>query len=135
MVNEWVEVNVGEGYLPRFVPGFLGRYGAGSEFVQTASDVLTLATAKVMERAGLLTDPSDVARFSDDAALRALRDLLAAVDRLSVSLLQEACGAAALGAVANAVDAELGGGAFSRWLAAFEERDHERCGEVLAKRA
>ena len=132
MAEPFVTMNVGEGFLPHFAPEYLLHYGADSEFVRAVSDLFTLAVAKVLEQAGQLHAPSDVALFSDDQALDALRELVRAVEAVRQPLLQEAHGAAPLGASAVAIDAVLGKGAFQIWLVAFQMRDHRRCAEVLA---
>ena len=131
MSEQRVTMNVAEGFLPHFAPAYLSHYGATSEFVRAVSDLFTLAVAKMLEQAGQLPNPSDVAQFSDDQALQVLRELVRAVETVREPLLQEAHGVAPLGAAAAAVDASLGEGIFRGWLAAFQARDHRRCAEVL----
>jgi hypothetical protein len=130
MASSRLKVNVGDGFLPHFTPGYLDRYGPSSEFVRAVSDHLTLNLAAIMDRAGDLVDPHNVARFSDDKTVEVLRELIATVERMKRTLFQEAFGTAPLGATASVVDEVLGEGTFTVWLAAFQAREHQRCREI-----
>lgn len=131
MTEDYVDVNVGDGFLPRFVAPYLARYGERSEFVRAVADTFTLALSRMLERAGRLPDPESISRVSDDSAVSALQALIAAVPEAKQPLLQEALGSASLGAVAQLVDARLGTSIFDRWHAAFELRDFGACAELL----
>lgn len=131
MTEDFVSVDVSDGFLPRFVGPYLARYGERSEFVRAVADTFTLALGRLLERAGRLPDPDRIARVSDDSAVSALRELIAAVPEIKQPLLQEALGSAPLGSVGQLVDAQLGASVFDRWHAAFESRDFGACASLL----
>jgi hypothetical protein len=134
MASSRLSVNVRDGFLPHFTPGYLDRYGPTSEFVRAVSDHLTLNLAATMDRAGTLVNPLDVARFTDDKAVEVVRGLLRVDERLKRTIFQEAFGTVLLGAVASSVDSALGEGAFGGWLVAFQAREHDRCAEIIQVR-
>ena len=131
MNKNLLSVNVTEGFLPHFAAEFLTHYGEESLFVTTVSDLFTIAVARALENSGQLHDPTSVARFSNDDALRSLRQLVHVTDDVGLQLLQEAHSVAPLGSAGSLVDALLGEGVFRRWLTAFEAQDYIRCSEVL----
>jgi hypothetical protein len=131
MASGRFSVNVRDGFLPHFTPGYLDRYGPNSEFVRAVSDHLTLKLAIIMDRAGAIADLHDVVRISDDKAVRVLRDLIEKVDTASDPLFREALGTAPLGSFALEVDTMLGRGIFDAWLLAFQAREHMQCGEII----
>ena len=124
-----ISVNVGEGFLPHFSPVFLDRYGPA--FVHAASDHFTLRLAEVMNRAGELVNPSDIARFSDDESVALLRGLMDSLGGSKKQVLSEACGTAPSGTIARVVTDCLGDGVFDAWLTAFRSRDSDQCGAIL----
>ena len=131
MASSRLSVNVRDGFLPHFTPGYLDRYGPTSELVRAVSDHLTLNLAATMDRAGTLVSPLDVARFTDDKAVEVVREMLKVEERLKRTVFQEAFGTAPLGSMASSVDSVLGEGAFSSWLVAFQAREHHRCAEII----
>lgn len=130
-----MDVNVGDGFLPHFATAFVDRYGRHSEFVRAVSDLFTLALAQLLERAGRLDDPADVALFSDERTVAALRELIRVVETMRQPLFQEALGTSPIGTMASVVEESLGEGVFTAWLQSFEARDFEACRRHLCRRS
>ena len=129
MASNRISVNVGEGFLPRFSPVFLDRYGPA--FANAASDHFTLRLAEIMDRAGDLVNASEIALFSDDKSVAMLRAFVNCLGEHKKQVLSEACGTAPVGTISRLANECLGDGMFDAWLDAFRSQDDDRCGAIL----
>ena len=111
-----LKVNVRDGFLPHFTPGYLDRYGPTSELVYAVADHYTLNLASIMKRSGERIEPCDIARHADDTAIAALRELIQGVEAAKKSFFQEAHGAAPLGSKAKAEAKDAAGKRWQMWL-------------------
>jgi hypothetical protein len=114
-----------------FSEQFLLSFGAESEMARATSDLLTNRMAKIMDRAGLLNDPSSIALFSDEQAVESLTSLIDYA-QCFMTLYQEAMGTALSGTFKTAVDSFSGSSIFDNWLTHFESRQFDRCEQLYS---
>jgi hypothetical protein len=115
-------VNVEEGFLPKFTKEFLSHYGADSIFVRTLSDCYTYALVKVMQVNQMSYDANAVATFSNKEAADLLSGWISSVEGAKQLALQEAMGIKPIGSLESLVDETLGKGRFREWLAWLQEK-------------
>ena len=121
-MDDFMRVNVDEGFLPLLADEFTATYGADSFFVLATADLFTTALAQLQERAGQLPRPDTVAIVGPEQAREALA-VLVATTGAKKALLDEALGLSTPGTLGQAVDAVLRPGAFARWLRALQSGD------------
>jgi hypothetical protein len=123
-----IEIDLAAGYRPHFKPGFTGRYGAQSPFVNAAADCLTARHVRLLIRHGALPEDTAPLQLGSTAAresLEALLDCLQAQGLANpvVILLQSAFGSADAAAFENQAAPLLGAQQFATWLAELQRGD------------
>lgn len=110
----------------------MSYYGEQSEFARALSDLYTIKVAKMMEKKGDFVPNSELGLYSNDAALESMRGL-SKVDDVGAVLYKEAFGTASIGTIQDSVDKILGDGIFNQWLKNFENKNYEKCQNLLRK--
>jgi len=124
------EVNVEEGFLPKFAEAFVKHYGINSMFVRATSDYLTNALAKLLTANNMLSSEK-IASYAPAEATEALRVLMQSL--ISVhgrkiagqALLDEAFELKPIGSFQNFVDSTHATGCFQRWHEAIEAEQYQ----------
>ncbi len=132
MERDGVPVGVSDGFIKSFAAPFVERFGEGSLFVRTVSDLWTIALAHMLIDKGRLSETDPVALFSDPDALAVISDLVQ-VEALKMPLLQEPMGFAPIGTIESSFNGAFGSRSFERWLSAFEERKFDLCEQITRR--
>lgn len=116
-------VNVEEGFLPKFTKEFIAHYGADSAFVRTLSDCYTSALVKVLKANKMSYDADRVAAFSNQDSVELLSGWINSVEGAKQLALQEAMGVKPIGSLESLVDESLGKGRFREWLVWLQDKN------------
>ena len=125
-----MDINVDEGFLPKFTKDFLDTYGTESVFTYAVSDLLTHATANLLRANNRLVSEDKIAYFGSEEAEDNLISLVRAIDGTTI-LYQESCGIMPIGSFAELVDSTFKEEIFNLWLKEFQNKKFEIASKIL----
>ena len=125
-----MEINVDEGFLPKFSKDFLETYGEKSIFTYAVSDLFTHATVNMLKANNRLVSEETIAYFGSEEAEDNLNSLVNIVDG-SLTLYQESCEFLPIGSFADLVDSVFKEEIFNLWLKEFENENFDESSKIL----
>ena len=128
-----VDINVDDGFLPRFASSFCDTYGRDSVFVLAISDAFTGAVARMLESKGMLQTWETVALFGSETAVSTLLHFLSQIPGAKQALLQEALGSSP-NVFTRLVIETIGEDRFASWLQAMQASDFQRAYQIAEGR-
>jgi hypothetical protein len=126
-----ININVDEGFLPRFSKSFLEYYGPESVFVFAVSDLFTREVARALDASAKLKSWDSVAFFGSDEAMEALSQFVLLIPKCKQTLLQEAAGDIGAGSFDRLASESIGVQNFQSWMKAFQSSDFATTGEII----